>query len=250
MSKKNIQRVLRLVVYPTWTVAAVLFVSFLIVGPLIDYVVPDSVFNWLAQPLGSLTIAAVTYLIATILVLAPLWLLRRMNWTQMAQRIGLAHRPTLRMVPWALLSWGLYFGLTIITTILLSLVHLPGLDLQQQQNVGFGHLTYGYEYIAAFVALVVLAPLFEEIIFRGYLYGRLRRDSSFFLSALLTSSAFALLHFQLNVGIDVFILSLFLCYVREKFDSIWPGVIIHAFKNGIAYLFLFILPLYGVNLLQ
>ncbi|HMR72705.1 MAG TPA: type II CAAX endopeptidase family protein, partial [Candidatus Saccharibacteria bacterium] len=189
------------------------------------------------------------YILATGLVVVPL-ILRRISARSLLDVLGLTKPPRLSMVTWAIFLWGLYFAASLVVVLLLSMLQLPGIDLQQEQEIGFRNLQQGYEFVAAFVALVVVAPLFEEIIFRGYLYGRLRRQSGIIFSMIITSLVFGLVHFQWNVGIDVFVLSLFLCFAREKFDSIWPGVFIHAFKNGIAYTLLFILPLYGVNLVQ
>lgn len=248
MSKKSIQKFLWGVVYSVWVVVAFLLVS-LCVGLLVQYTLPLTWYEWLNSSLGSLVLAAAVYIMTTILVLAPLFI-RRTPWRELIAKLGLAKPPQLTMVTWAYVLWAIYFVCSLMVIFILSTVQLPGLDLQQEQEIGFQNLQHGYEFVAAFLALVVLAPLFEEIIFRGYLYGRLRQRSGIVFSMIATSLMFGLVHFQLNVAIDVFVLSLFLCFAREKFDSIWPGVFIHALKNGIAYTLLFILPLYGVNLVQ
>ncbi|OYW41821.1 hypothetical protein B7Z28_02090 [Candidatus Saccharibacteria bacterium 32-45-3] len=114
--------------------------------------------------------------------------------------------------------------------------------------MGFTNIKTLSELVLVFVGLVVLPPIFEEIIFRGYLYGRVRLWWRFVPTALLTSVMFGVVHGQWNVGIDVFILSLVMCYVREKFDSIWPSIIMHMLKNGLAYFLLFIGPLIGISI--
>lgn len=250
MSKKNIQRAAWLLAHPLWVVSVIVLTAWGIIAPIVDYVVPPSWYDWLAAPLGSLVLTALRSALATVLVIVPLVLIKRFGRSELYSALGIAARPQLKMIPWALFAWGLYFSISIVVSLLLLSLHIPGLDMSQKQQIGFSGLEQGYEFVAAFLALVVLAPIFEEIIFRGYLYGRLRAYGGPVLSAVLTSSAFAIVHLQLNVSIDVFILSLFLCFLREKFDSIWPGVFVHAFKNGLAYIFLFILPLYGINLIQ
>lgn len=245
MSTKNVQRVGWLIAHCLWVVVAIVAVSFVIA-----YAVPETMYGWFSTPLGSLVLTALIYLLAAIVVVLPMVIVQRPSLARLLTHVGLHTPPKLAMLPWALFAWGLYFASTLVVMIGVSLLPISGLDLSQQQDVGFTNLRYGYEFVAAFVALVVLAPLFEEVIFRGYLYGRLRKYSGVVLSALLTSALFALVHFQWNVSIDVFVLSLFLCFLREKFNSVWPGVFVHAFKNGIAYTLLFILPLYGINLIQ
>ena len=250
MNNRIIQNRLLAVGYCLWAAGAVFFVSLGVVSPLMEYVAPLELVEWLSTPLGGLVLTAAIYLLATVIILLPIKLGQRKSWRRLAANVALTKPFQLRMIPWAVFIWGTYFIVSILTVLILSMFPIPGLDLEQVQNVGFENLTSGYEYVAAFLALVVFAPLFEEIIFRGYLFGRLRRLSGFWVSAILTSLTFAVLHFQFNVGIDVFILSLFLCYLREKFDSIWPGILVHALKNGLAYTLLFILPLYGVKLVQ
>lgn len=137
-----------------------------------------------------------------------------------------------------------------VAMMVLYSLNLSGIDLQEKQNVGFNELSSSVDYMLAFITLVVLAPVFEEAMFRGFLFGQLRKRHGFWVSAIVTSLAFAVVHFQFNVGVDVLILSLFLCYLRERFQSIWPSIMLHALKNGIAYTLLFILPLLGFNLIQ
>ena len=137
---------------------------------------------------------------------------------------------------------------TIIFSSLATL--LPGYNPDQEQDVGFKNLNGSLDLILAFIALVILPPIAEELVFRGYLFGKLREQSGFWVSAIITSIIFGLVHLQWNVGVDTFVLSIFLCYLREKTGSIWMSMLLHALKNGVAYFFLFIAPLLGINLLQ
>lgn len=113
---------------------------------------------------------------------------------------------------------------------------IPGFNTDQPQDLGFTHL-FGSDLIVAFVVLVVLTPLFEEAIFRGFLYGRLRGlRFPWWLSAITVSLLFGLAHMQWNVGVDVFFLSMVACTLREMTGSIWAGVLIHTAKNFLAFL--------------
>jgi membrane protease YdiL (CAAX protease family) len=104
-----------------------------------------------------------------------------------------------------------------------------------------------------FVALVVIAPVAEEALMRGFLFGALRRRLPFIWSTLITSAMFASLHLaggEQGAGplwvaaIDTFTLSLALCYLREKTGRLWAGIGLHMLKNGIAFVALFII---GIN---
>jgi uncharacterized protein len=137
------------------------------------------------------------------------------------------------------------FIVYIVLSALLTTVAmwLPWYDASQVQDTGFGHFVARYEYILAFFSLVLLAPLAEEVLFRGYLFGKLKKHVPIWASVLITSLVFAALHGSWNVGVDVFALSIILCLLRLTTGSIWTGVLIHMIKNGIAFYILFISPI-------
>ena len=88
----------------------------------------------------------------------------------------------------------------------------------------------------------------EEVIFRGWLYGKLRQKLSgktseitgIIISILLVSLLFGIVHMQWNVGVNVFALSVVLCVLREITGTIYSGILVHMLKNGIAFYFLYV----------
>lgn len=117
---------------------------------------------------------------------------------------------------------------------------LTGVNWEQEQVLEVGRV-FGSDLVLAFVLLVVLIPIAEEWIFRGFLYGGLRaRKLPVWASALVVSVLFGLGHGQLNVGIDTFVLSYVACIAREATGTIWPGVVLHMLKNFIAFSLLYV----------
>ena len=118
----------------------------------------------------------------------------------------------------------------------------PWFDAEEVQNIGFNLYGGRLDRIIAFIALVIIAPIAEEIIFRGWLYGRLRgklsremsNRASMIISALLVSLLFGIVHLQWNVGVNVFAMSLVLCGLREVTGTIYAGILMHMMKNGLA----------------
>lgn len=206
------------------------------------------------QTIGQLILNAALYLIAVLVVIGiPYWFVRYV--LRKPQELGITKRVLGIDKPFNWRNLGLlflcmagYLAATILFSSLASL--LPWFNAEQTQNVGFKDLSSTSDLIIAFIALVVLPPIAEELLFRGYLFGKLRRENGFWVSTIITSLLFGLVHLQWNVGVDVFVLSIFLCILREKTGSIWMGMLLHGFKNGVAYFFLFIAPLIGINLLQ
>ena len=141
----------------------------------------------------------------------------------------------------------------ILAAILLSIFSIfPWFNAEQTQNIGFNTNLYGFERMLAFLTLVVVAPIAEELIFRGYLYGKMREKFSqvtseiwsVIISALLVSVVFGIIHMQWNVGVNVFAMSLVACALREYTGTIYAGILLHMIKNGLAFCFLFVL---GIN---
>lgn len=121
---------------------------------------------------------------------------------------------------------------------------LPNFNKTQPQNLLFrqGTMIFPWQFLMAFISIVVITPFAEEIIFRGIIYGQLRKIN-IPLAIFLTSLLFGIVHFQLNVGITVFIMSVVMCLIREKITkTIWSGIVIHMIKNGVAFAILYVYP--------
>lgn len=116
-------------------------------------------------------------------------------------------------------------------------------NADQAQNVGFGYFITGWEQFAAVIAIVFVAPIAEEIIMRGWVYGKLRRRLHVVVAMLLTSVLFGALHGQWNVAVTTFVLSMILCGLREITGTIWSGILLHMLVNGIAFYILYIAAL-------
>ena len=142
-------------------------------------------------------------------------------------------------------------SISIGYTVLLSLAtHIfPTINVNQKQQLGFQNSSGSLDLFLTFVSLVVLPPLVEETVFRGFIFTGLRSSLKWWWAAFITSLIFATAHLEFGSGqpllwsaaIDTFTLSLVLCYLRQKTDSLWPGILLHALKNCIAFVALFIL---------
>lgn len=78
---------------------------------------------------------------------------------------------------------------------------------------------------------IIVAPIIEEIVFRGILFASFFRHMSFIKAAILSSLLFTAFHPSQTVPIIVFLLSLLLCLFYRKTGSIIPGIILHALHN-------------------
>ena len=183
--------------------------------------------------------SAVIYVLSLVIVIGIPWWVKKYRTTR--QEIGLHTSMTWTDILLTPLAFVAYILLSYILTSIAS--NFPFYDIEQVQNTGFTQLTQGYEFLLAFLTLVVIAPVAEEILFRGYLLGKLRKHVPVWLAILVTSLLFGLVHFAWNVGVDVFALSIVLCLLRISTGRLWPAMLLHMAKNGLAFYLLFINPM-------
>lgn len=151
---------------------------------------------------------------------------------------------------YALAAVPVYLILYLLTVGLAT--HLfPGLDIGQKQQIGFNSVHGSLQLSLTFVSLVVLPPIAEEIMIRGFLYSSLKKAMPLVVAVITTSLIFASAHLPEGgaagplyiAALDTFVLSLVLIYLREKTGSLWASITLHAIKNGIAFFAIFIAPL-------
>lgn len=156
------------------------------------------------------------------------------------------NKPRAAFIAYALGAYAVYFLIYLVSLVTAKAL-IPGLDLDQKQELGFSHSETGIGLVPIFISLVILPPIVEEIVVRGFMFKGLRTKLVFLPAAVITSLIFAVAHLGEGggggllwvAGIDTFVLSLVLCYLREKTGSLWPGIGVHMIKNAIAFIVLY-----------
>lgn len=161
--------------------------------------------------------------------------------------VGLGTRPTPGNFGYSILAYGAYFVVFIFVAILVSQL-IPGVDVDQAQQLGFDSPT-GLELVPVYLSLVVLPAFVEEVLFRGFLFQKLKSLINIKLAIFITSLIFSIAHLEFLSGgplnyiaaIDTFIFSLFLIALLLKTKTLWASIFLHAIKNSIAFVVLFII---------
>jgi hypothetical protein len=91
--------------------------------------------------------------------------------------------------------------------------------------------------VAVFLVVVVLAPVVEELLFRGFLLNRWGRRWGLRAGIIVSSMVFAVLHAHW-VGLFVFGVVMSLLYVAT--GSLWAPVLAHVLNNGLAFVLAFL----------
>lgn len=230
------------VIFVVSQLAASIIVSFY---PLAQHMTTAQANDWLNDSVFG---QFVFILLAEAIVLGALYaFLKRYNVSW--QAIGL-RRPRWKDLGWGLLALPAYMLFYLLFVSVASLI-FKGLDVNQEQQIGFQNVSGLVPLAITFASLVILPAFTEEVLMRGFLYGSLKKALPLIWAALITSVLFAVAHLPEGgdagplyiAGIDTFVLSLVLIYLREKTDGLWAPITLHALKNGIAFTALFVLHL-------
>jgi membrane protease YdiL (CAAX protease family) len=183
-------------------------------------------------------------LFAEALTLAAIWGYLKIFRIKLS-KIGL-RKPHWRDPLYGLSAVPVYYLLYYVAVLVIG--HVVNLNVNQQQNIGFTSVHGLAQMVLTFVSLVILPPLTEEIMVRGLLYSSLKKGLPQLAAVVVTSGIFASAHLPEGSGgllwiaaVDTFTLSLILIYLREKTGGLWASMTLHAFKNGVAFVALFIL---------
>lgn len=90
--------------------------------------------------------------------------------------------------------------------------------------------------VTIFIATVIVAPIVEEVIFRGLIFSRLNRVMPGWLAVVLSAILFGVCHGQAVWMCYAFILGLILGTMTLRTGSIWPSVVTHFIFNLIGQL--------------
>jgi len=98
-----------------------------------------------------------------------------------------------------------------------------------------------FSFILLFLTTTLLAPLFEEIIFRGILLPILSRDFGIILGISISAFIFALAHLSISEMPPLLVLGIGLGITRIASGSLLSSVIMHSLWNGLTFFNLFLL---------
>jgi len=130
----------------------------------------------------------------------------------------------------------LVFMLSIGVILTLVSVLVPGFNASQAQTNDFTATTHGSGHSLSLIALVLLPPVLEETIFRGFIFPAIAKRAGMVWGAILSSVLFGIAHLQANVSVYTFVLALLLCFMYVRLKSIVPGIFVHMLNNYLAFI--------------
>ena len=175
---------------------------------------------------GAISIAAMLLIIL---------LLKKHNKWDMAKILAVPYK-----VPAAIFTGLLCFATGVAFNVgfvnLMSLIPIPESWIEAN-NESVGAVLSGNIWVAI-IATSVIAPVAEELIFRGVFYNMLkdalplRRRLAALISGFTVSVFFGIYHGNILQGLYTFLFSILLVIIYERTGSIWGPVLVHAGFNS------------------
>jgi membrane protease YdiL (CAAX protease family) len=135
--------------------------------------------------------------------------------------------------------WTIPAGLAGVYAV--SFLYGMAVDSKQQDILSEFPRTIGGVVLFALVA-AVMAPLFEEVFFRGFLFRGFAASWGWAWGAVVSGALFGLAHLQLDVFVPLFALGFVLAWVYKRTGSLWTSIAFHALFNGLSVLAWWLLP--------
>ena len=179
-------------------------------------------------------IGAVVTPLTSLLLLAFAFAIRR-RLPAHEQRLALAIKgpPRRAVLIGVAVGLGIVLGAAIIISIGAAVDPVVERRLNEVEDIG----TVPWQIVPMVIALVVLAPLGEELLFRGLILRGLARRMRFWFAALISSTLFAAAHFDSWIlwprAVTLFGTGLALAWVYRR-RGYWGSVAAHATVNTIA----------------
>jgi len=150
-------------------------------------------------------------------------------------KLGLGSRVALAAIGLAALAWVAYI---IFAGFLTPLLQPDQQDVTRELGTNKDEL--GSVAVAAFL-IVIAAPISEEIFFRGFMFGGLRRSMSLLPAAVISAAVWGALHLgagNVGVAIQLAVFGVILAWLYERSGTLWAPVLAHAINNTIAFVLL------------
>jgi len=145
-----------------------------------------------------------------------------------------------RLLGYIVLAYFAAIGLVNVYGIVIDVFGLDLLEPSQQLPADF----YDHDSVVILtgIAIVFMAPVAEEVFFRGFVFGGLRRYLNLPIAGLLSGALFALAHGDPGLVVPFACVGLVLAYVYEKSGSLFASIGVHFVFNTVSFLLLLLVP--------
>ncbi len=156
--------------------------------------------------------------------------------------------PIAPVVPWVLAAVGVAAGMRVFEMVYEALLRAGGVALSGQ-NLDMTRILPPGVFGTAFtvVLLVVIAPIAEEVVFRGVLLSAFRARWGDVAGITVSAAIFSAVHLNPYSFLPLFVLGASMGALFVKSRSLWTAVIAHAAFNGLGVMALYALRALGLQ---
>jgi membrane protease YdiL (CAAX protease family) len=143
----------------------------------------------------------------------------------------LLHAPGTR---WLWTGLGVGVALRLLAFVIFGLwIAFTGDAWNPHQDLADSAALGGWSFVAILALGGLVIPFAEELLFRGVLFGALRRYGPV-LAGLVSATVFGLAHVWPPLVLFAFVVGVVHAWMRERSGSIWPAVVSHAVVNTLS----------------
>ncbi|MCQ2364025.1 MAG: CPBP family intramembrane metalloprotease [Akkermansia sp.] len=139
-------------------------------------------------------------------------------------------------------------GVILLFSCLLTALHVDTLIMQltncpEQQDVVQSMMDGNTaQRLVLAAAAIIMAPIGEEVCFRGFVYNILRQRAGVWAATLTTGVLFGAIHASLVQFLPLAFFGIVQCIIYERSKTLWVPMAVHAVFNSLSVLFILLMP--------
>ncbi len=190
------------------------------------------VLNKLLPNIDPLNLSLLSMLVSTVIIIFPVLLYLRITRATLRNCLRINGISLMSFFAVILISIGFIVIIDELDRIVYALFGAPEFLQELFEQLKITSVQSG---ILIILTTAIVAPIVEEILFRGYLQKVLEESWEDITKAILvTSLFFALVHLNPYWVVQIYLLGFVLGYLSWRTNSIIPGIILHGLNNGFA----------------
>jgi len=136
--------------------------------------------------------------------------------------------PVLLMIPGTL-------GLLLINAVVFAVTDALAGDVPtaQDQVLGDQNVLPASDLVWLILVAVLIAPVAEEFLMRGLLYRYVKAARGVLIAMAVSSFVWAIAHFYPVLIPAFFVFGMIEAFVAERYNSLYPAIVLHALYNGV-----------------
>ncbi len=191
-----------------------------------------SILKLVLPNINSTNVSLISMLVSTLMIGLPVIIYLRINGFSIRKRLRINKISQNTLFSIIIISIGFIVIIDELDRIVYTLFGSPDFLSKLVEQLKITSIYNGFLII---LITIIVAPLVEELLFRGFLQKVLEESWEDITKAILvTSLFFALVHLNPYWIVQIYLLGMLLGYLSWRTNSIIPGIILHGLNNGFA----------------